>query len=166
MTMKFVIDGKPQAKQSFKVGTVTTKDGRTFATQYTPMEMKYYANLVKMMFRNTYPKHLPSVFYDVALAVTITVHVAIPKSYSNKKKGLALKGSLVPKTKPDCDNIAKNICDALNEVAWPDDKQIARLLVKKVFDENPFVEVEIDAINSQCGQNNQAEQMSLLNGGQ
>lgn len=166
MAMKFVIDGKPQAKQSFKVGTVTTKDGRTFATKYTPKEMKYYANLVKMMFRNTYPEHLSSVFYDVALAVTITVHVSIPKSYSNKKRELALKGLLVPQTKPDCDNIAKNICDALNEVAWPDDKQIARLLVKKVFDENPFVEVEIDAINSQSVKNNQAEQMSLLSGGQ
>ena len=48
-----------------------------------------------------------------------------------------------PLVKPDLDNIAKGICDALNGIAWKDDKQITDLYVGKRYDENPRVEVDI-----------------------
>lgn len=33
--------------------------------------------------------------------------------------------------KPDVDNIAKNVLDALNGIAWDDDSQVVELLVRK-----------------------------------
>ena len=36
--------------------------------------------------------------------------------------------------KPDCDNIAKIILDALNGIAYDDDSQVAMLNVVKLYD--------------------------------
>lgn len=44
-----------------------------------------------------------------------------------------MKELILPTTKPDWDNIAKNICDALNGVVYPDDKAIVTGSVKKVY---------------------------------
>lgn len=136
--IKFKIDGKPQAKQSVKFAHV----GK-FIRKYTPKEMVNYANWVKQSFKIAYPDHLPSVFYEKPLNVRIIVNVEIPKSFSQKKRAAAISGSIIPITKPDCDNIAKNICDALNGLAYPDDKQIARLVVEKVYNTSPYVVLEI-----------------------
>lgn len=40
----------------------------------------------------------------------------------------------VPQTKPDIDNIAKSVLDALNGVAYIDDKQVYSLTCNKYFD--------------------------------
>jgi Holliday junction resolvase RusA-like endonuclease len=51
-------------------------------------------------------------------------------------------------TKPDCDNLAKSACDALNGVLYHDDSQIVRLTVEKWHasaDESPRVEISIYA---------------------
>lgn len=40
----------------------------------------------------------------------------------------------VPQTKPDIDNIAKSVLDALNGVAYIDDKQVYNLTCAKYFD--------------------------------
>ena len=42
-------------------------------------------------------------------------------------------GELLPCKKPDADNIAKVICDALNKVAYGDDTQICSLKVDKRY---------------------------------
>ena len=49
-----------------------------------------------------------------------------------------------PTLKPDTDNIAKIVCDALNGVAYHDDKQITSLTVDKVWAEDGIERVEID----------------------
>ena len=50
-----------------------------------------------------------------------------------------LQGKILPTKKPDCDNIAKIICDALNGVAYDDDKQIVALKVTKIYSAEPRV---------------------------
>lgn len=54
-----------------------------------------------------------------------------------------LQGKILPTKKPDCDNIAKIICDALNGVAYDDDKQIVALKVTKIYSDEPRVIVWI-----------------------
>ena len=54
-----------------------------------------------------------------------------------------LKGDLRPIKKPDCDNIAKIILDALNGIAFHDDSQIVTLEVFKYYSERPKVYVDI-----------------------
>lgn len=45
--------------------------------------------------------------------------------------------------KPDADNIAKVICDALNGIAYADDSHIINLMINKKYGENPGVHVSI-----------------------
>ena len=142
--LKFKIDGSPVAKQSVKLGTVTLKSGKVMPTKYTPKEMKNYANWVRTCFKMAYPKHLASVYFEKPLLVKITVYKEVPKSFSKKKREQALSGYLLPMTKPDCDNISKNICDALNEIAYPDDRQIATLIIQKKYSTENYTIVEID----------------------
>jgi len=137
--LNFTIPGKPVAKQSVKF----TRSGH----KYTPEEMVSYANWAKHCFREAHPEHLPSSILDKALMVVIIVFFEIPKSFSKSKRQKALDGIIRPTVKPDCDNISKNILDALNGIAYPDDKQIVSLSVAKLYGINPYVAVHISEIS-------------------
>ena len=63
------------------------------------------------------------------LRATVTAFFTVPKSTS-KKKAAALDGT--PHTKrPDADNLAKAILDALNVHAYNDDSAVSSLTVRK-----------------------------------
>ena len=51
--------------------------------------------------------------------------------------------------KPDWDNIAKVICDALNGIAWVDDSQIVSGTVAKYYAEESKVLVFIKELESE-----------------
>ena len=136
MQLDFIIKGKAKAKQSVKF----TSGG----IKYTPKDIVEYANLVKMNFISTFPAWNPAQYIDKPLSVVINVYKQVPASYSNKKRERALAGEIRPTVKPDCDNIAKNINDALNGIAFPDDKQIVSLTVNKFYAFDERVEVSIN----------------------
>lgn len=129
----FTIKGQPMGKQRPKFSTYGG-----FVKTYTPKETVNYETLVKMSYYGL------QYFGDEPLKVTIKAYYQIPKSYSKKKRLMAINGELRPITKPDCDNIAKIICDALNSVAYDDDKQIVELVVQKYYAEEPRTEVTIE----------------------
>lgn len=52
-----------------------------------------------------------------------------------------LNGELMPAKKPDIDNIAKAVLDALNSVAYRDDIQIVELQIRKQYSEKPRLEI-------------------------
>ena len=54
-----------------------------------------------------------------------------------------LNGELRPTKKPDCDNIAKVILDALNGIAYHDDSQVVELVVHKHYAETTRVNVTL-----------------------
>lgn len=137
--LKFEILGKVKAKQSVKFANIGG-----YTRKYTPADVKSYANWVRLCFQNAYPDNLPSAFpNNVPLRMIINTYFAIPKSFSKKKRETALAFGIRPTVKPDCDNISKNICDALNGIAFPDDKQIVSLEVNKYYGEVDKVEVII-----------------------
>ena len=138
MKLEFTIPGKAVAKQSFRY----TKDGR----KYTDKDVKNYANWVRLCFQQAVPAHLPSVFFEKPLSIHIKAFFEIPKSFSKKKKELCLLGQLRPIVKPDTDNIAKNIKDALNGIAYPDDKQFVSETVEKYYAQDSFALVRIEGI--------------------
>lgn len=135
MQLEFEIKGKVKAKQSVKF----TKGG----VKYTPSDIAEYSNYVKLCFINKYPSWNVQEFVNKPLKTVINVYMQIPESYSKKKKELARAGNLKPTVKPDCDNIAKNINDSLNGVAYPDDKQIVSLTINKYYADSDCVIVTI-----------------------
>lgn len=77
------------------------------------------------------------------VACEITAIFPRPQS-KTKKRGPNPR--LSHTSKPDCDNVAKSVCDALNGVAWKDDSQVVHLVVRKFVaaaDENARTIIEI-----------------------
>ena len=121
--VSFWIPGKPQGKQRPRF----TKSGRA----YTPKKTKEYEDHI----RRCYVKDHKGKFDPlVPLSVTMLVMFSVPKSKSKKDKAALLAGKYAPK-KPDADNIAKAVCDALNDVAYHDDCQVVKLKVEKCYSE-------------------------------
>lgn len=133
--MKIIIQGKVQAKQRVRLGRYS---------RYTPEQTKNYENWVKLSFINQYPNFKP---LENELSVSIKAYFEIPKSASKKKREQMLNGNIRPTIKPDLDNIAKSILDALNKLAYVDDKQIVFLEVEKFYDESPRVELMVEELS-------------------
>ena len=141
MTVHFTIPGEPQGKARPRV--VRGKDGR--AHTYTPEKTAQYEALIRQEYRRQGGVRFPD---GSGLAVYLSVRCAVPKSASKKRRAAMLAGELLPTKKPDLDNIAKAICDALNGIAYHDDAQIVELYAEKRWDEIPRVDVEIREVGA------------------
>ena len=67
----------------------------------------------------------------------VIAYLPIPKSTSKKNRQQMIDGVIRPTVKPDWDNIGKLIADALNKVAYDDDKCIVDSQVRKFYSEHP-----------------------------
>ena len=141
MQIEFEVLGKVKAKQSVKFANIGG-----FMRKYTPSDVKSYANWVKLSFMQKYPNWDINTFNNASLMCEIDVDFLIPKSFSKSKKELAAAGIIRPTVKPDCDNIAKNINDALNGIAFSDDKQIVSLTIRKWYSDSEKVKIRISEI--------------------
>ena len=135
MRRYFTVPGPPQGKVRPRV---VNRNG--YAHSYTPEKTVNYEALVKMSYKSACTGE-PMATGPVT--VKITAWFPVPQSWSQAKKAAAMAGITQPTVKPDADNIGKIICDALNGIAWPDDKQVTRLDVRKAYGAEPRVEVEI-----------------------
>jgi len=116
----------------------------------TPKDTVIYENWVKTCYikeRERYGVEYAPLMKDEPIDMWITVYFDVPKSTTKANKIEIKEGRLLPTKKPDADNIAKSICDALNGVAYADDKQIVCLTVQKRYTEpgqEPFTLVAIE----------------------
>lgn len=112
-------------------GKITGKGRPRFTISghvYTPKTTSDYEKLVKCSYLETKSKRL-----EGPIRVTIAAVFEIPKSYTKHQKIEADMGTLKPTKKPDVDNITKIILDALNGVAYQDDKQVIEVEVVKHY---------------------------------
>ena len=95
-------------------------------------------------------------FYDKAplsgpLAVDLHFSFGIPKSYTKKRIKEIESNGYYHTNKPDCDNLAKLVLDAMNGIIYEDDKQIYSLhIVKKYVSpetDDPNIEIFIGGLN-------------------
>ena len=129
----FTVDGTAVPKQRPRIS------GRR---AYTPKRTKDYEERVLEAFRSSYHGFYPALGKDVPVRICISVHQAIPKSWSKKKRLQAEEGKIVPLSRNgDIDNIAKSILDALNGFAYEDDCQVTMLIVTKQYGVQPCAEV-------------------------
>lgn len=135
---QFIIPGEPKGKAR----------ARTFYNpklkrmqSITPEQTVLYENLIKQCYLETGET---GYFDKQPVAMCIRAHFQIPKSVSKKKEFYMAMGKIRPTKKPDVDNIAKVVCDALNGIAYGDDSQIVWLEVVKYWTaEEPRVEVDV-----------------------
>lgn len=68
------------------------------------------------------------------------------KSWGKARRADCLAGRILPTVKPDFDNIAKSVGDALTGVLWVDDKQVVAGSCLKVWAEVPSLYVRVQAL--------------------
>ena len=120
MEHRFIIHGEPEGKARPRVTSHGT---------YTPRQTRDYERLVRWEYKT---QGGPD-FGRRPLSVTIVARFPIPKKATKRDRAKMLAGYMVPTKKPDADNIAKAVCDALNGIAYQDDAQIVNLVVRKNY---------------------------------
>ena len=132
--MRFLVVDKIVGKQRPRFNS---KQKRT----YTPKKTADYEELIRLEFIRQC-KDLIIHEYDGAVKIKIEAYFEPTKSTS-KKKYEAMLGDYVLK-KPDCDNIAKAVCDALNGLAYKDDSQVCELKISKRYSNTERLEIEVE----------------------
>lgn len=137
--MKFIVEGKPQGKARAR----TFYNKRIGKMQsITPEQTKSYEDLIRW----SYKAQGGGYYINMPLQVRITAFYPIPKSFNKAKRERAISDDLRPTTKPDCDNIIKVVLDALNGVAYYDDKQVVCVSCNKYYGERGYLKIEIEEI--------------------
>lgn len=136
MMCDFEIEGKPVGK-----GRPRFKRMGNFVQTYTPEKTSEYEKLVRIRFQNA-----GGIITEKPVRVEIAAFFAPPKSARKRDKAEMLANRILPVKKPDCDNVAKIILDALNKIAYKDDAQVVELFVKKRYAAEAKVFVHIEEI--------------------
>lgn len=129
----FTVDGEPQGKARPRF----TRGGRA----YTPKKTVEYERAIKNAFLAA-----GGTLTNLPVKVSINAYYKIPASATKKKAEQMMSGEILPTKKPDTDNIAKAVCDALNGVAYHDDAQVCILRVKKKYSTEPSIVVTVTEI--------------------
>lgn len=130
MQIEFFVPGKPIAQSRPRFA----RRGN-FVQTYDATPAKDYKSWVKscalecMAFAG-----ISMISREVPLVMILVVNVERPKS---KKKAVHVV------SKPDCDNFAKGVMDALESILYQADQQIVRLVVSKHYSDRPGVTVTI-----------------------
>ena len=121
--IKFFVHGIPKPKARARV----TKKGHA----YTPDTTASWEQSVLIQALEHKPDHP----WDEPIGVGLEFNLPRPKSLSKKRQW--------PSVKPDLDNLAKSILDALNGVYYTDDGRICEVVLRKKYSPNPGVEINL-----------------------
>lgn len=136
--IRFEVPGTPVGK-----GRPRFARRGNFVSTYTPEKTASFENLVKF-YANQAMSGKKCI--ECQVEMQINIFMSVPASWSKKKAADALSGIIRPTVKPDADNVAKSISDAINEIVFKDDKQIVELQVRKFYAERARSEVSIRMI--------------------
>lgn len=134
MKYEFEVPGEVVGKERPRINTYT---GRV----YTPNKTKDYEYLVQQYFKLKYLKHE---MIEGRASIDIVAYLKIPKSTSKIKSQEMLENKISPIKKPDADNIAKIILDAMNGLVFKDDNQISKISVEKRYGQEEKVIVKVE----------------------
>jgi len=134
--ISFIVYGEPKAqgRPRFK------RRGNSVQTYDDPKSNEYKDTVYSVAVQNKPPELLQGPL-SVVIVCLRSMTAAILKSA--RKTTLAEAGKIFPLTKPDVDNYAKGVKDALKGVIWRDDSQVVELTVIKRYSETPRVEITV-----------------------
>ena len=141
--VKFTVMGTPVAKGRPKFA----RRGNFVAT-YTPTKTVNFESIVKLSFMQSVGTDFTP--YDEALCIRVNAFFTRPKGHFGSGKNAGELKKSAPKhmlTKPDADNVLKACIDALNGVAFTDDKLIVHVHASKAYSERPRCDVEICTVD-------------------
>ena len=81
--------------------------------------------------------------YTGAVILRMCAYRPMPAAFSDKKRGAAERGELVPTSRPDFDNAAKLAADAINGILIRDDAQIVSAIIHKRYSDRPRLVIDV-----------------------
>ena len=140
MKVSFTVEGNP-------IGWQRTGYNKHTGAKYTQEKTRQHKQLIAWAYRKQagtfrFPK---GTYVDMR----VIAYLPIPKSKSKKARQLMIEGKIRPTVKPDCDNILKLVADALNGIAYDDDKQIVTMSVMKRYGDTPHTEIYINEYHNE-----------------
>ena len=133
MGLIFEVPGEPRGKGRPRF----TKDGHA----YTDSETRSYEKKIMAYYRQTLKDfRWPDNCY---VSVDVTAVYPIPKSATKAALASIQAGKILPKRKPDIDNVIKVVLDSLNGIAYKDDAQVVMVSGRKVYGHDPKLIIEM-----------------------
>lgn len=130
MLIQYTVVGIPKPQARPKVFHKTLKSGRDFVHTYSPKSDWFHLVYTETLKQKEKLKNR----FSGALRLNLLFYLPIPKSFSKKKR----ENLMYVSKRPDVDNLAKAVMDAMNNTGiWEDDSQIARLDIVKAYGEEP-----------------------------
>ena len=132
--LEMVISGptRPQSRPGIRGAAFA------FARIYSPSSRNQDAMREQM--RTAFPGHVNPIYQDMAIEIDITFYMRRPLAHfvngdrSNNLKANHSCDYTQHVSKPDLDNMAKFVVDALTGFAYADDKVVYKLSVCKIYD--------------------------------
>lgn len=125
----FTVKGQPKGKGRPRF----TKNGHV----YTPESTRIYEEEIKIRYKEKYKNEM----LDGNIAVEVFINKK-PASYLGIKKYNKLLGKYC-NIKPDTDNVVKAVLDALNGVAYADNKNVVEIYAVKKYSTESSVVVRL-----------------------
>lgn len=125
----FTVPGQPKA---------WARAGSNTGQRFTRRTQDAFSGLLKMVASEAMGDRPPLLR---TCEVRVTIRKPLPANPSRPKRAAMLEGRLRPGMRPDADNYAKLVGDALNLICWHDDSLIVDLHIHKIYAEIPGVEV-------------------------
>lgn len=134
MEIVFEVPGQPRGKGR-------PRFIRSTGVTYTPPETRAYEE--KIM--DCYRVQCRGVYWpeDTFVSVNVTAIYQIPKSATKATKAAIEDEKILPKKKPDIDNVLKIVLDSLNGIAYKDDSQVVMVTGRKIYGQEPKLIIEI-----------------------
>lgn len=134
MKISFTVEGEP-------FGWQRAGQNRYTGAVYTQGKTRKHEQLVALAYKTAaqgfvFPK-------ETYVALRVIAYMKIPKSTPKAKREKMLSGKIRPTKKPDWDNLGKLVSDALNGVAYHDDKQVVDASVRKFYSDFPRTQITI-----------------------
>jgi Holliday junction resolvase RusA-like endonuclease len=127
----FQIPGEPVA---------FARSGGNGKIRFTPKRQRDFMALVKLAAASAMDGAPP---IEGPVEMVLRANYTVPTSWPKKRRDAAHWRT----SKPDADNIAKLVADAINEIVFRDDAQIAALTVQKVYGPLAGVTVSVSPLD-------------------
>lgn len=89
----------------------------------------------------------PKTPLECAIYMQLTFFMPIPKSTPKKQRNLMQMGLIAPVTRPDFDNLAYLVTNALKGIVYKDDSYVTDCFIRKRYSDNPRTEIEVTPID-------------------
>ena len=133
--IKFTLPVIPTAQARPKI-TVRAKPGHAYKTGAQQANERTLEAWLK--------DHAPKTPLAGPLCLEFVAGMPCPASASKRARAAMLSGENAPAKKPDLDNLAKQLKDAMTRMGfWGDDAQIVRLACEKIYTEQGFWQVSV-----------------------